>query len=148
MLFLPHQEPPPKPPAVVQAVQKSQDAAATHGSLVGPPKTLMNNATTDFKKTAAHPDVETAAIDGNAVPVNEGLAANQLKLFDASLVWGRYDRMDWKSVSIIPFWTEDLFGLGHNTRGGPIGRSVEYVPFPFPLVRGNDPAHLPLLRRY
>jgi len=139
MLFLLHQEPPPQPPAVAQIVQKSQETAALgqgpQSSLVGPPKSLMSDAKIDFKKLVEHPYVGAVAIEGQAVSVDERLAANQLELLEVSLIWGRHDRMDWKSTGMVPFWTDNVYGVGHNSRGGPLGRNTRFVPFPFPLVQ-------------
>jgi len=124
MLFFPHQEPPPKPPAAVQVVQKAQDDAAGHGSLVGPPKSLMTGAKLDFRKFDRLLYFEVVVIEGEAETVDKRLATNQLALPSMRFIWSRHGQLDLRLAKMAPFWMTNVYGLGHNgIRGGyyPIG---------------------------
>jgi hypothetical protein len=124
MLFFFHQEPPPKPPAtvqVVQAVQKSQDAAATHSSLVGPPKSLMTSTKIDFQKFEKRLYVETVVIEGEAEAMLKKPVNYMVTLPDGRIIWGRHiERPDMKYARMIPFWMDRFYSNAPQYFGYPV----------------------------
>jgi hypothetical protein len=115
MLFFAHQEPPPIPPAIVQEAAVLD--LGPHGSHVGPPKSLMLDAKIDFKKFSERSYVEIIVIEGQAEPVDKMPMSNQLSLpiIKTRAIFGR-PMYDSKYNKIVPFWMNNVYGIGHNIR--------------------------------